>query len=583
MKSLRKSKTFWVIVVLAVALVGLVGTRAARMVSGRWNETVTEYSTAVATRGALEVAVGGTGTLLPRATQEAVATAGATVARVLVKPGDEVQAGQVLVVLENESLADQVAAARIQARLAEIDFRAAAEPGEADIAAARAAFESARLAAERAREDLDALVVRAPFTGRVTGLNLSPGDELPPGSPLFDISTPDNWKAVLSVPEDLVEELDLGDELKVEVPAVSHRFTGTVTSIDAQGQAGQRGATYQVIVDLEGTDPDARGGMSLTAAVRVSWWPGRSVDVPGVLAYDRFQTVTTPTGGIVISVEAAEGETVEEGDVVLTLESAETEAALAQAEADLARAQENLERLLATGEDGVSIDEQVEKLRLRYEETLLRLSGLERQLGDLTVRADFDGVVTDVFVTEGGTVGIGDTSGAGRVVSVADLSEVTALVSIDELEVAGIRAGMAATVRIDALPAEVFQGVVESVSLKGQTRDGVTNYQARITLAGNPRMRAGMSLSATIEVARRENALLVPLEAVYGAGQEAQVMILVEGQPVARDVVVGLSSDTMAEILEGLQEGETVVTGSLEVDFGPFGGQGYSGPHGGGG
>jgi len=349
---------------------------------------------------------------------------------------------------------------------------------------------------------------------------------------------------------------------------VSHKFTGRVTSIDAQGQGGQRGAVYQVVVELEGTDPDARGGMSLTAGIKVSWWPGRTIDVPGVLAYENFQTVVTPTGGTVVSVNAAEGDTVEEGEVILVLESDQAEAASAQAEADLARARENLDRLT----DPAALttpDDQVEKLRLGYEAALLQLAGLERQLDDLTVRAEFDGTVTDVFVSEGSRVGVGDP--AGRVVSVADLSEVTALVSIDELEVAGLAPGMTAEVRIDALPGETFLGVVDSVSLEGLERDGVTNYQARITLAGDPRMRSGMSLSATIQVAGREDALLVPVEAVYGAGREAQVMVLVDGEPVARDVVVGLSNDTSAEIIEGLDEGDTVVTGSLEVNSNPFG------------
>ncbi|MCL6614918.1 MAG: hypothetical protein K6U03_09970, partial [Firmicutes bacterium] len=68
-----------------------------------------------------------------------------------------------------------------------------------------------------------------------------------------------------------------------------------------------------------------------------------------------------------------------------------------------------------------------------------------------------------------------------------------------------------------------------------------------------------------------ENALLVPVEAVYGAGAEATVQVLVDGKPQARPVVAGLSNGTFTEILEGLEEGTTVITGSLQVDNNPFG------------
>jgi HlyD family secretion protein len=135
-------------------------------------------------------------------------------------------------------------------------------------------------------------------------------------------------------------------------------------------------------------------------------------------------------------------------------------------------------------------------------------------------------------------------------------------------------------VRIDALPGEVFSGSVESLSMEGLVRDGATSYGVRVSLVPDPRMRAGMSLTVSILVARRENVLLVPVEAVYGSSRDAAVRVLVDGKPVARSVVAGLSSNTLIEILEGLAEGDRVVTGTLDPNLNPFERHSRSGPAG---
>lgn len=560
------------VVLVAVALIAgaLSGVRALRAVSRGGRPTAAQYSTATVTRGTLEVTVGGTGTLVPRARQDAVSSSGGTVETVAVKAGDTVEKGQVLLTLSNDSLADQVALARLEVRLAEIDLEEATGPREslateADIATARAAVESARVAAEQARRNVEDLTARAPFAGTVSDINVRPGDTVPPGAPLFNVFTPGALQAVLFVPENLIDEVALGDELTVNVPAISRDLDGRVAAISAQGTSGKSGVTYSVTVTLEESDPDARGGMTASAALEAdSSWPGLTTRVTGYLAYDRFQTLTTATGGSVVAVHVSEGEEVEADQVVVVLESDEAEADLTRAEADLLKAERALAELLDPGPPAMT-QAQIEKVRLRYELASLQLAALERQLAELTVTAELDGTVTDVFVVPGETVAPGQ-----RLVSVADLSEVMAVITVDELEVSGLDPGRPATVRVGAFPGGSFSGYVESVSLEGVPRDGVTSYEARIRLPGDPRMRAGMSVSATVVVARRENVLLVPVEAVYGAGREAVVQVLVDGTPVAREVTAGLSSGTFTEIIEGLEEGETVVTGSLEVDAGSF-------------
>ncbi len=568
---MRRSKTsLLVALAVLVALGSIFGFRAVR--TGTWRRSAkATYSTAQVSRGSLEVTVTGTGTLVPVARQTCVTTAGGEVESVLVKPGQAVKKGETLLVLRNDTLADEVEQARLQLGLAQIDLDAMTKPGAglattADVSAAQAAVENARLAAEQARDNVDGLTVTAPFSGTVSGIAVQAGDEVAPGTPLLTVFTPDRLRAVLSVPEDDLGHLAVGDPLTVTVGPLGRDLAGHLSAIASQGTPNARGViSYQVTVTLDDSDPGARGGMSVSARVPTgNVWPFDETTVYGTLSYEKSQPLAAATPGTVLSVEVTEGQRVVQGQTLLTLDSDQARAALASAEADLARAEQKLAQLTSPGPSSYP-QTQLDKQKLVVAQASMKLASLERQLAELTVKAAFDGVVTDVAVMAG------EQAPPNTVLAVvADLDEVQAVITVDELEVANLAVGQAATVRIDALPGETFAGTVDSLSLEGVQRDGVTGYEARITLPGDPRMRAGMSVSASVLVARRDDTLLVPVEAVYGAGKEASVQVLVDGRPQAVSVVAGLSNSTFTEILEGLVEGQTVVTGTLEVNDNPF-------------
>lgn len=581
LKAPKLSKTAIVVLIVVVLLGGAVAARAVRVSARRAQNAASLYSTAEVVRGTLEVTVTGTGTLRPVRRQVSLASSGGTVEEVRAKPGDQVKAGDVLLVLSSDSLLDQAERARLEYRLAELDYEAMTQPQEslasdADVAAARAAVAAARVARDKAKENADDLAATAPFAGRVTGIEVSPGDEVAPGTALFTVTTPSSLKVILSVPEADIEHYKIGAPATVTVEAAGGAdLDGEVTSISDQGTAGDRGIFYTVVIVLSEYDPACKGGMTAAATVKGGDDWDDEYRARGTLAYEDIETVVTRTGGTVESVSVREGQDVEAGQLIMTLTNDDTVAALAKAEADLAKAEEALADLVSPGAPSYT-QAQIEKQRIRLEEASQSYQSLRDQVDDLTVKADFDGTVTDVPVAVGDEVAPNQ-----RLVSVADFGSIEAVITVDELEVANLAAGQTAVVRIDALPGESFTGTLDYVSLEGSLSDGVTSYEVRITLPGDPRMRAGMSLSATIEVARRENALLIPVESVYGTGKEATVQVLVDGKPAARQVTTGLSNDTYVEILSGLGEGETVVTGTLDTDQDPFMPSGMGHPGGG--
>lgn len=142
----------------------------------------------------------------------------------------------------------------------------------------------------------------------------------------------------------------------------------------------------------------------------------------------------------------------------------------------------------------------------------------------------------------------------------------TLSVNIDELDILSIEKGQAATVVLDALPDQVFEGTVTKISDAGTAQSGVTTYPVTITLAdtADSGIKAGMNATATISIATSENVLLIPLDAlqesaegqfVYIAGSTSEEGSLGE----RRTVETGLSDGTNVEIVSGLSEGEQIV------------------------
>jgi hypothetical protein len=125
-------------------------------------------------------------------------------------------------------------------------------------------------------------------------------------------------------------------------------------------------------------------------------------------------------------------------------------------------------------------------------------------------------------------------------------------------------------------------GSVYEIDPIGTVTQGVVNYAVKILFqTQDERIKAGMSVSASIITDLRTDVVLIPNAALHRAGNETTVDILVNGQatssaaaavsgvvstvpPEARVVQVGLSNDSQTEILQGLNEGEQVVTRTID-------------------
>jgi Cu(I)/Ag(I) efflux system membrane fusion protein len=176
----------------------------------------------------------------------------------------------------------------------------------------------------------------------------------------------------------------------------------------------------------------------------------------------------------------------------------------------------------------------------------------------LTLRAPIGGIVMDKQAVEGLHFGAGD-----MLYRIVDLSSVWLLADVYEQDVAQIRPGQSATITVQAYPGRVFEGRVAFIypTVNPQTRTA----KVRIEVP-NPELLLKTDMYATVEIAapvESATVLAVPDSAVLDTGTRQTVLVdRGEGRFEPRAVKLGAHAGGYVAVLEGLHEGEKVVTGA---------------------
>jgi len=317
--------------------------------------------------------------------------------------------------------------------------------------------------------------------------------------------------------------------------------------------------------------------------------------------YGSIRSVVTATGelrartqvnmqaqvmGVVQNLYVQEGDSVAKGDLLLQIDPRRYEAQLVQARARYTQAQlsharvESLYSFRSTGSILVS-DEQYESSLAAFEMARAQFAEAEDQREKTSIRAPVAGTVVNVNVEEGETVIVGTMNSLGTVIMViADMSHMLAIVRVDETDVVSLEAGQHAEVEVDAAPDTVFTGTVSDIGYMpvqslGLTSEEGVDFEVEIALASEPgesavsTLRPGMSVSSDIVTAQLDSVLVVPIQAMGRRevdDEETETVFVVEnGKAVLKPIKTGESSDTEIEIIEGIGEGEQVITGPYKV------------------
>jgi len=200
----------------------------------------------------------------------------------------------------------------------------------------------------------------------------------------------------------------------------------------------------------------------------------------------------------------------------------------------------------------------VKLLELQSDIARANLESAKLNLEKAVITATFDGVVADITITEGKEISTATL--ATPAISLVDTSDIEMSGFIDELDIAMMELDQEVNILLDALPDEEVKGEVTFISPVGTARAGVVFYDTTITLEGPvAEIRDGMSATAEVIIERRDDVLLIPNRANQGTQENPKVLVLVDEQVEEREITLGLTDGTNAEVLSGLEEGEKVV------------------------
>ncbi|MCA9493098.1 MAG: efflux RND transporter periplasmic adaptor subunit [Myxococcales bacterium] len=326
-------------------------------------------------------------------------------------------------------------------------------------------------------------------------------------------------------------------------PATSGDLALTVTAVGTLAAEDE----VQVGTELSGTVLEV--GVEVNDAVVAGQLLARLDPVPFALAVDEGEAAVAAARAAVRTAEVG----------------------LASAESELGRTERLHERGAATS---VQLDHartqrdlqaaQLDAARAQWLQARSALARARDHLDATELHSPIDGVVLRRAVEPGQTV-VSALSAPTLFTVGGDTSALVAEVDIDEADVARVREGQAVSCSVPAWPAREFMGVVERVDLAPDPRSPVVVYVARVRV-DNPdgALRTGMTVTASIETDRFEDAVLVPSAALRfapeGASPGGRVYVDEGGEPRALPVEV-LGEDGLLAAVSGVPIGAPVVTG----------------------
>lgn len=331
--------------------------------------------------------------------------------------------------------------------------------------------------------------------------------------------------------------------------------------------------------------------------------------------YPEYQVMLRPeVTGEIVELPVVEGEIVKKGQLLIRIKPEQytaqrnraaaslesSKAMLTVREADMVKVEADYKRVQGLFDKELASEQELETAKANYlmsvggfqsqkasvKQAEANLADAQEQLDKTVIYSPINGRITALPVELSERVLGSSFSQGTHLMTVADLSKIEARVEVDENDVVLISVGDTTNVEIDAFGDRKFIALVSQIGNSAQTtglgsQDEVVNFEVRIKLVNpDPQIRPGMSCDADIATETKYDVVTVPIQSVTARMEKPkedednksakpkkrkkpqEVVFLVDGNQVAQTKIkTGISDDTYIEVSEGLEGGETVVTG----------------------
>lgn len=497
-----------IIVAVIIVLIAFLGIRLmrAKVTKEYGSSSQSEIKSGEVSVGSISTTVSGTGTLANEESEDITIPQAVEVTNIYVEAGDNVKKGDMLASVNSTSVVETMSG--LQSQIDDLDK------------------EINSLSSDSSDEKITSGV-----KGRIKKIYAKKGVSL--ASTMYDskalmLISLDGKMAVDITADDLEES----DKVTVTTSGGT-KYKGSVESVWA--------GVATILVTDDGTEYGDE--------VKVTYGDGKKAE--GTLYIHEEVSVTGYTG-VTASVKVTENEKVSKGTTLLTVEDTDDTV--------------NYQTILKKRE---AVEDDLQNLVTIYKEGAVyaKEDGL---VTSITESGD-DGTTTTSIVSQDKAFGMDSNEASvtteseevsDTVIAVSQTDKMTMVVNVDESEILSLSVGQDAEVTVDSILDESFAGTITAIDKVGTSSNGVTTYTATVEIERTDNMLEGMSASAVITIEGKENALLVPKDAVKKTSQTSYVYTSYDeetgelGDMV--EVTTGLSDGSYTEIQEGVSEGMTV-------------------------
>src|SRR6059036_2820624 len=289
----------------------------------------------------------------------------------------------------------------------------------------------------------------------------------------------------------------------------------------------------------------------------------RNVTLPGEIKAYQQATLYAKVAGYLKTITVDKGDRVKEGDLIADIEVPEMLADLARYKAEVEVAELDYKRLSESQKKlpDLVVPQTVDNAKGKLDVAKASLERTETLLGFAKITAPFSGVITKRMVDPGAFIPAATSGSAAQnaaIVTLTDFNKVRVQVAVPELESALITTGQPVKLIVDGLPGRSFEGKVTRFSY---TLDEASKTMLAEIELPNPKLelRPGMYAIVKIGIERKEDALLVPVDALVVERAGAFVFTVMDSKAKKIPVKTGFNDGFNVEIVSGVRPDQPVI------------------------
>lgn len=281
-----------------------------------------------------------------------------------------------------------------------------------------------------------------------------------------------------------------------------------------------------------------------------------TLDAVGSLRANESVVLQPEVAGRVTEITFTEGQPVKKGDALFKIDDRMAAAEVKQAEANLQLARLDFERFRKLSNTGASTKQRYDQAQANLGVMEANLQLARTRLDYTTIRAPFDGVVGLRKISPGDYVNIGQ-----ELANFVSLDPMKVDFTIPETQASQVQVGQKLDIMLEAIPDRTFTGEVFALDSQIDVNGRAVALRATVPNPGGI-LRPGYFARVMLTVAEKPSALIVPEDAIVPQGAAKLVYVVNDdGSVDMRPVTLGQRLSGEVEILDGVKEGEHVVTG----------------------